>query len=342
MKLPAFNYVEPATLAEACRTLAAQNGNALIVAGGTELLQVMKHHLKTPQTLVSLERVPGLGEIAYSPAGGLSVGAQVILQDLLAADIVKKRYSLIAAAAQTVGGAQLQAMGTLAGNLCQDALCIYYNRPPNMRVRQGPCHKLGGTVCHAVKRSPDCRAVYSGDLAPALIVLGAEITLIDQSGEKTIPLEEIYSGDGVRPLTLTPGQVIARIHVPERGDRAGGAYMKLRLRKAIDYPLLGVAAAVTLEDDGRSCRSAAVALTGIGSGPIAVPQAAGLQGQPLTDQGIEDLAEAARALARPVANLMGASARYRREMVPVYVKMAVKQALAEARAQGETPCNTTA
>jgi 4-hydroxybenzoyl-CoA reductase subunit beta len=250
MKLPAFEYAEPESMDEACRTLAAQNGNAQIIAGGTELLQAMKNHLKFPRVLVSLERVTGLADIRYSPDSGLTMGSLVTLQSLMAHENVKERYSLIAAAAQTIGGTQLQAMGTVGGNLCQDCCCIYYSRPPDLRKRQGPCYKLGGDVCHAVKRSPDCHAVYSGDLAPVLIALKAEITLAEPAGKKTIPIQEMYSGNGEHPLNLSPGQVVQKIHVPAWGDRAGGAYFKLRRRKAIDYPLLGVAAAVTLEDDG--------------------------------------------------------------------------------------------
>ncbi len=336
MKLPAFEYIEPDSMAEACRTLATQNGNAQIIAGGTELLQAMKNHLKFPRVLVSLERVPRLTEIRYSPDSGLTVGPLVTLGCLATHDNVKERYSLIATAAQTVGGTQLQAMGTVGGNLCQDCCCIYYNRPPNLRIRQGPCYKLGGDVCHAVKRSPDCRAVYSGDLAPVLIALRAEITLVDQAGEKTIPIQEMYSGDGARRLNLVPGQVLKKIRVPAGGDRSGGAYLKLRMRKAIDYPLLGVAAAVTLETDGETCRSAAVAMTGIGSTPVSVQQAAMLEGQPITDKRIDQLAEAAYEQARPVANVLDFSPRYRRQMVRVYVKMAVKQALAGAGAKGDS------
>ena len=336
MKLPAFEYAEPDSMDEACRILAAPNGNAEIIAGGTELLQAMKNHLKFPRVLVSLERITRLTEIRYISDNGLTMGPLVTLHSLADHNEVKERYSLMAGAAQTIGGPQLQAMGTVGGNLCQDCCCIYYNRPPDLRKRQGSCFKLGGDVCHAVKRSPDCQAVYSGDLAPVLIVLRAEITLAEPAGEKTIPLQDMYSGDGKRPLNLKPGQVAKKIHVPAWGDRAGGAYLKLRRRKAIDYPLLGVAAAVILEDDGESCRSLGVAMTGIGSAPVAIQQAHILEGRTITDDKLDDLAEAAHALAKPVANVLGFSPRYRRDMVRVYVKMAVRQALADARTQGDS------
>jgi 4-hydroxybenzoyl-CoA reductase subunit beta len=335
MKLPAFEFAEPDSMNDACRTLAAQNGNAQLIAGGTELLQAMKNHLKFPRLLVSLERVPQLTEICYAPDSGLVLGALVTLQSLAEHDNVKAQYSPLAAAAQTVGGPQLQSMGTVGGNLCQDCCCIYYNRPPALRKRQGSCYKLGGAVCHAVKRSTDCHAVYSGDLAPVLIALRAEVTLAEPAGEKTIPVKELYAGNAARPLKLKPGQVVQNIRVPEWAHRSGGAYLKLRRRKAIDYPLLGVAAAVTLEDDGESCRSAAVAMTGIGAAPVAVAEVEKLQGHPITDDRIAEVAEAAHALARPVANVVGFSPRYRRDMVRVYVKMAVKKALADAGTKGD-------
>ena len=113
MKLPAFEYTEPDSMAEACRTLAAQNGNAQIIACGTELLQAMKNHLKFPRVLISLERVPDLTQIGYSPDNGLTVGPLVTLHSLMTHPNVTERYPLIAAAAQTVGGTQLQAMGTV-------------------------------------------------------------------------------------------------------------------------------------------------------------------------------------------------------------------------------------
>ncbi len=335
MKLPAFEYAEPDSMEDACRILTTQNGNAQIIAGGTELLQAMKHHLKFPRLLVSLEQIPSLTEIQYAPGNGLTFGALVTLENLANHDDIEAGYSVIAAAARTIGGPQLQAMGTVGGNLCQDCCCIYYNRPPDLRKRQGPCHKLGGEVCHAVKRSPDCHAVYSGDLAPVLIALGAEVSLAESAGAKTIPIKELYSGKGARPFNLKPGEVVQKIRIPEQGNRTGYAYLKLRRRKAIDYPLLGVAAAVTLEDSGESCRSAAVAMTGIHSAPVAVEAAKKLQGHPITDSRLAELAEAAYALARPVANVVGYSPRYRRDMVRVYVQTAVKQALADARTKGD-------
>jgi 4-hydroxybenzoyl-CoA reductase subunit beta len=335
MKLPAFEYAEPDSMDEACRTLVAQNGNARIIAGGTELLQAMKNHVKFPRLLVSLERIPSLTEIQYDPGNGLTFGALVTLDRLADHADIKAGYSVIAAAAQTVGGPQLQAMGTVGGNLCQDCCCIYYNRPPDLRKRQGPCYKLGGGVCHAVKHSPDCHAVYSGDLAPVLIALGAQVTLAEPAGAKTIPIQEMYSGNGAHPLNLKPGQVARKIRIPEQGNRTGGAYLKLRRRKAIDYPLLGVAAVISLEDDSESCRSAKVAMTGIGSAPVAIEPADKLQGHPITDDRLAELAEEARSLARPVANIVGFSPRYRRDMVRVYVQTAVKQALADARTKGD-------
>jgi 4-hydroxybenzoyl-CoA reductase subunit beta len=334
MKLPTFEYVEPESIAEACQVLAKKNGNAQIIAGGTELLSAMKNRLKLPKVLVSLERLPGIAAIRYSEGSGLILGPLVSLRQLVTHDQVQQKYSLVVAAAQAIGSIQLQAMGTVGGNLCQDCCCIYYNRPPMLRKSWGPCYKLGGEVCHAVKRSPDCWAAYSGDLAPGLLALQAEVTLAESTAEKTIPLQRMYSGDSACPLTLSPGQIVKDIHLPDWDTRTGGAYLKLSMRKAIDYPLLGVAAAVALEEDGETCRYSGVALTGIGAAPVSIAEAGLLQGQSISDATINQVAEAAYGKARPVANAIGYSPRYRREMVRVYVKLAIKKALADAKTQG--------
>jgi 4-hydroxybenzoyl-CoA reductase subunit beta len=334
MKLPAFEYIEPQSISEACRVLAEKNGNAQIIAGGTELLSAMKNRLTLPKVLVSLERIPDMAVIRYSADSGLILGPLVSLRRLTTHLQIQQKYSLVAAAAQAVGSIQIQAMGTVGGNLCQDCCCIYYNRPPMLRKGWDPCYKLGGEVCHAVKRSPDCWAAYSGDLAPSLLALQAEVTLAGSTTEKTIPLQHMYSGDSARPLILAPGQMLKKIHLPDWGTQAGGAYLKLSIRKAIDYPLLGVAAAVALEEDGETCRYAGVALTGIGAAPVSITESGLLQGQSISDAIIDQVAEVAYGKARPVANAIGYSPRYRREMVRVYVKLAIKKALTEAKTQG--------
>ncbi len=335
MSLPNFEYVEPKSLKQAARLLRERDGQAQVIAGGTDLMQSLKNRLKTPQVLVDLKGIPSLGTIRYSNKRGLAVGAFVTLRRLANAPIVKRHYPLLVQALLAVGTPQLQAMGTVGGNLCQDNLCLYYNRSPMMRLPLESCLKLGGDVCNAVANSKECWAVYSGDLAPVLLVLNARITIAgyigncaDGSGKQDMHLSDFYTGDGEQPNRLSPGEILTRVLVPPPAPNSGGAYLKMRLRKVIDYPLLGVACYVRLEDG--VCAEMRLALTGIDRAPLLIQEARNLEGKPVDDAGIEVLQEIAFKQARPLSNVSEVSPRYRREMVRVYVRDAIKSAVRQA------------
>ncbi len=332
MSLPKFEYVEPKSLRQASRLLRERDGQAQVIAGGTDLMQSLKNRLKTPKVLVDLKGIPSLDRIRYSNTRGLEIGAFVTLRHLGNEPAVKRYYPLLVRALLTVGTPQLQAMGTVGGNLCQDNLCLYYNRSPMMRLPLESCLKLGGNVCHAVANSRDCWAVYSGDLAPVLLVLNAKVTIADDSGKRDIALTDLYTGDGKRPHRLFPGQILTRILVPPPTPNSGGAWLKMRLRKAIDYPLLGVACSVRLE--GGACAEMRLALTGIDRAPLLIQETSELRGKPIDDASIAALAEVAFKQARPLNNVSEVSPRYRREMVKVYVRHAVQDAVQQAGGGG--------
>src|SRR5512140_3500109 len=178
MILPKFKYTAPQSLNEACKIAAEEGYDASIIAGGTDILQSLKYRLKKPGTLIDISSLPDLNNIADTP-DGLAIGSLVTMRRLAAHDTVRKRYPLLAQAALSIGSTQLQAMGTIGGNLCQDTCCIFYNLPPASREGLDPCFKLGGEICHAVKSSKSCWATYAGDMAPALLVLQATITITD-------------------------------------------------------------------------------------------------------------------------------------------------------------------
>jgi len=334
MKVPKFEYAQPKSIGECCKLLEEHGANAQAIAGGTNLMVALKNRLKVPKMLVDLCCVPNLNGIRYSQKDGLNVGALVTLRHLVADPVVREKYAIFARAALDVGSAQIQAMGTIGGNLCQDSCCLYYNRPPMWRQGLEACHKLWGTVCHAVRRSKTCWATYCGDLAPVLLVLGARVKIADPKGEKVIPLSELYSGDGKVPHTLHPGQVVMEVQVPTPSANSGGAYLKLRVRKTIDYPLLGVAVTLALEGGDGTFRDVKVALTGVGKAPLLIKAADELKGKKITDEMIEGLAEAAYKQAHPVNNASGLTPKYRRDMVRIYVKSAVDQSLEAATRRG--------
>lgn len=294
----------------------------------------LKNRLKVPKRLVDLCCVPDLNQIHYSEEDGLKVGTLVSLRHLAANAVVREKYPILAQAGLSVGSAQIQAMGTVGGNLCQDTCCFYYDRAPMWRRGLEVCHKLGGDVCHAVRGSKTCWATYCGDLAPVLLVLGARIRIADSKGEKVIALSELYSGDGKAPHTLQPGQVVKEVQVPAPPDHAGGVYLKLRVRKTIDYPLLGVAVTVALEGRDGTLRDVKVALTGVEKAPLLLKAADELKGKRIIDEVIKSLAEAAYKRAHPINNTYGFTPKYRRDMVRIYVKSALQQSVEAAIKEG--------
>ena len=334
MKPPRFEYAEPRSIKKACQLLEAHGDKAQAIAGGTDLMMALKNRLRVPEVLVDLRGIPGVNKISYSDKEGLKVGALASLRQLASNAVVRQKYPILSQAALEVGTLQLQAMGTIGGNICQDNLCLYYNRSPMSRQMLEPCHKLEGNVCHAVGRSATCWAAFCGDIAPVLLVLRAKVKIVDSKRTKVIPLNEFYSGDGKRPNVLKPGQVLTEIQVPVPSPRSGGAYLKLRLRKSIDYPLLGVAVNLTMENGGAICKAAALALTAVERAPVLIKEAERLKGKELRDEVIEGLAEEAYKQAHPLNNICGVAPTYRKDLVKVYVKSAVQEAVRNATRGG--------
>ncbi|MDP2727511.1 MAG: FAD binding domain-containing protein, partial [Dehalococcoidia bacterium] len=232
MKLPRIDYLEVKTAKEACALLA--KGDVVAVAGGTDVVPAMKHRVKAPQAVVNLKAIGGLDYITYSDKDGLRIGALATLRDLQNNTTIQTKYPALAQAAAAVGTIQLQNMGTVGGNLCLDTRCYYYNQSAFWRSARPACYKTGGDVCHVVKRSDKCWACYSGDTAPAFLVLGATVKVVGSKGERSIPLKQIYSGDGQKPIALAADELITEIQVPAKAANSGAAYTKLRIRKAID------------------------------------------------------------------------------------------------------------
>jgi 4-hydroxybenzoyl-CoA reductase subunit beta len=334
MKLPKFDYVEPDSIQECNKYMAEQNGKALAFAGGTDLLMALKNRLKNPTMLVDLSGIPALNQIRYSDSDGLKVGAMVTLRNLAKDPVIKEKFPVLAQAALAVGDAQLQAMGTVGGNLCQDSCCLYFNRAPMWRQSFETCYKLGGNACHAVKGSKTCWATYCGDLAPALLALQARVKISGTDGEKSIPLTELYSGNGQKPHTLAPDQLLTEIEVPPLRPASGGTYLKMRVRKTIDYPLLGVAVYVTLSDGDDKFEKITAALTGVEKSPITIDGVEALKTNDSPQQIVDSIAESAYQKAHPINNTYGYSPKYRREMVRTYIKSAFQQSVELAKKQG--------
>ena len=300
MRLPHFTFHSPRTVREAAELLAAAPpGDAMIVAGGTDLLPNMKRRQQMPRVLVSVSRVAELR--TRSNGSGTTLGAGLTLTDVLNDPQIRSGYAGLWQAAAHVATPLLRNMGTLGGNLCLDTRCNYYDQNYEWRKSIDFCMKKDGAICWVAPSSTRCLAVSSTDTAPMLVALGAEVTLVHANGERRISLAALYRNDGILYLTRQPKEILTAVHLPS-GDGWRSTYWKLRRRGAFDFPVLSVAAAGRIAADG-TVEAIRIVLGAVASQPMPAPAAeAALAGHPLTDSNIERAAELASGPARPMDN----------------------------------------
>jgi 4-hydroxybenzoyl-CoA reductase subunit beta len=283
MRLPWFQYRAPKTVAEAARILAGEGPDAMLIAGGTDLLPNMKRRKMSPKMLVSLSAIPELRKNGGVYGAGLTL-SQIV--DSTAPKALRQ-------AAHQVATVHLRNMGTLGGNLCLDTRCNYYNQNYEWRKAIDFCLKKDGEVCWVATASKRCVAASSTDCAPALIALGAKVRLVSSQGEREVSLGDFYKNDGIDYLKRRPDEILTQASIPPVSN---SCYWKLRRRGAFDFPVLGVAAAMTEE-------GARVALGAVASRPFLVDKAnAFLQGKQLTDEVIDEAARLVASRAKPMDN----------------------------------------
>jgi 4-hydroxybenzoyl-CoA reductase subunit beta len=256
----------PETVEAAARALAAPGAQAL--AGGTDLLPNLRRGLGEPELLVDLSRVADFDACEIGADGRARIGAGMTLAAIADDARIRANWAALATAAGLVAGPTHRLSATLGGNLCQDTRCVFYNQSDWWRSGNGYCLKYRGEVCHVVVKSDRCYATYHGDVAPALMVLGAEAEIVGPAGTRRIPIAELFVEDGARRLTLAPGELLVAVHLPPAGNWHAG-YEKARVRDAVDFPLAGVA--VALQREGDRIAGLRVAITGTNSAPLAVP-----------------------------------------------------------------------
>ncbi len=320
MRLPNFEYFEPETIQDAVNLLSLHKGKAKGLAGGTDLLPKLKRRVTEAQTLVNLQAIPGLRSITEE-GDIIKIGALTTLGEMEESSLLKGNLAPLSEAARAVGSVQLRNTATLGGNLCQDTRCLYYDHSHlfGQSVWE-KCFKRGGEVCNLIKKSKKCFAVYSGDVAPVLLALGAKVRVMGSAGERLLDLSQIYSGKGEQAYALSPEDLIAEIHVKKPSPSSYGAYVKYRERGSIDFPIVGAAAYMTV--DKETVKDAKIWLTSVSSAPVeAVKAEAVLQGAKLSADLIEKAALQAHEEIAPYPN-HGYSAWYLKEMVKVFVKRA--------------------
>ena len=293
---------------------------AKILAGGTDLLVNMKHRVEMPPVVVNIKAISDLDYIRRDN-GEVRIGALTPMKRISRTPFIAEKLPALARAACFVGSFHHQTMGTIAGNLCQQNRCKYYNQSQWWRSARPTCYKAGGEICHVVNKKEACYASYCGDSAPALLVMNARVVVQGTGDSREIPLEELFSGDGKAPLNLRKGEILTEIIIP--ADTADGvsSYTKYANRESIDFPIVGAAFWASTEK-----KEYRIAFTAVTKKPVRGRQVeAFLDGKDLSKAILEAASDLAAKEAAPVKNSLFSPA-HKREMMGILLQSAVNEA----------------
>lgn len=318
-----FEYANPTTVKEAVGQLGTKWGEADVLAGGTDLISMMKDYIATPRRVVNIKNIKELGGIKSSK-GELRIGATVTLDELMENAEVRKSFPALADAARGVSSPQIRNMGTVGGDLCQRPRCWYYRGGFGLlAMRDGKSLVPDGeNKYHAILgNGGPAYFVSPSSLGPALIALGAKIKLVSASGTREVTADKFFvtpTNDTTRETALMPNELLTEILVPH-GSTKNATY-EVRQKEALDWPL--AAASVALTMSGNTISSARVVLGAVAPTPWAATAAEkALAGKTLNAQVAEDAGKAAVADAKPLSQNA-----YKVTLARVAVKRALLQA----------------
>lgn len=306
--LQPLQYHEPASLAEAAELLARIGVECRVLGGGTDLVPSMRQGLLGPSHLLSLQAIPALHRIEWDESAGLRIGASATLHEVASHREVLARFGIVAEGAFEVGSPTIRRMATVGGNLCLDTRCYYYNQSETWRSCTEPCLKLGGEFCKASPggNARKCFAAFSADLAPTLVALGAQVSLVSAAGQRQVSMREFYTHDGAQPNVKRADEILTEVLIPRGALGSIGCYRKYRIRDSIDYPIASVALVMRPTADAGVFDQVCLVVGAVNTGPVIVPGVADrLDGQPLDEAAIEFAVLAARKAAMPQANTAG-------------------------------------
>jgi xanthine dehydrogenase YagS FAD-binding subunit len=280
-----FQYARASDVADAIRQVTG-DPNAKFVAGGTNLIDLMKMDVERPTKVIDITRLP-LKQVEITPGGGLLIGALVRNTDLAYHPLVEDRYPVLASAIMAGASQQLRNMASTGGNLLQRTRCHYFYdtaTPCNKRTPGSGCSAIDGhNRMHAILGSDDaCIATHPSDMCVALAMLEAKVHVTGASGERVIAFADFHRLPGETPqrdTNLQPVEIISAVELPPKGFATNYTYLKIRDRLSYAFALVSVA--VGLELDGDTIKEGRFALGGVAHKPWRNPQAeAVLRGQP--------------------------------------------------------------
>ena len=300
--------------------MAAELGpRAMFVAGGTDLFPKLKRRQFEVDSLIGLDFLP---RAIRNGSDECVIDAGVTLAHASHDPHLNERFSGYAEAAGHVSSPPLRNAGTIGGNLCVDTRCNYYDMTYEWRKAAGFCLKKDGDICLVAPSSPRCWAVSSSDTAPMAIALDGIVTLVGADSERELPVAALYRDDGILYMAKRPDEVVTGLRL-RRSPRTRSAYVKLRRRGSIDFPIAGAAVAVELEGDMvEACR---IVLSAVASHPLEARAAEEfLKGKRLQADTIREAAAIASKPAKPLDNA-DLSHFWRKRMVRVVVEQALER-----------------
>ncbi len=284
--LPDFEYYTPDSIAEACQLLSQFGASAKVIAGGTDLVNKMKKELLAPEVLVSIKNLDQLKKIEYVPGRGVVIGARVTHNELVKSEVLNEKYSSVSNAAQQMAHNQVRNAGTVGGNICN--------------------------------------AVPSADLPPIFIAFNATVKLTGVNGERTLALEDLFTGPG--KTVMTQDELITEVVIPDQ-KMTGSNYIKFGLRKSGALAVVGVAVAVQVENN--VIKDARVALGAVAATPVRAKKTEDfLKGKEVSDELLAEAGFIATGECKPISDIR-ASAEYRTDLVRVFTKRALRKAIDE-------------
>ncbi len=328
--MKAFEYLNATDLNGASQALGQDADRAKLLAGGIDLLSELKEHIIEPDRVVNLKGVPGLGTLKVDRSG-LTLGALVTLTDIEKHAAIRRDYTALAEAAESVASPQIRNIGTIGGNLCQRPRCWYY------RDEAIKCIKKGGNQCYAAEDDGDNKynailgggpsyIVHPSDCATALVALGAKVKYLDRDGKmREVPAEEFFILPAANPRReniLNHGEIVTEILVPAPARGTRSTYIKFKEKDSMDWAVSACAVSARTDAAG-VIQDVRVVLGGVAPKPWRSPEAeAALKGKPFSKETANAAAEAALAKASPLSRNA-----YKVPLTRVLVRRAVEQAV---------------
>ncbi len=318
-----FTHINARTVKEACTLLNKYAGKAVLNAGGTDLLSILKSEslIRYPEAVINIKTISGLSHFAEEK-GCLRIGALAKLSDIASSPLIRKHYGTLAAAASSVATPQIRNAGTIGGNLCQDVRCAYYRYPRQIggpiicaRKGKGPCYAVkGDNRYHAILQGKKCFAVCPSDTAVALAALDAQVVIAGSRGKRKIAVTNFYQA---LQVDLAGDEMVSYIEIPKSRGKTRQKFVKFTLSKSSDFAVVSVATVIT-ERNGQ-CIDARIALGAVAPGPVRAKKAEqSITGKAIDEPNAWKAGEQAVLGARPLSKNA-----YKLEIAKTLVKRAI-------------------